>query len=366
MKGFIRKHLNTIFIVGTLLFILWLGIRNNEFYNSWQALTTASVPWLLMCLAVYVLHLFLDALSLHYFLRKQGHPITIRYAMYIALVGLYYADITPGASGGQPMQVYYLKKRNVPVGVSTSALAVKYFCFVFMLLIMGGAALCWQRAFVSEQLKGIRWFLVAGFVFNSFSIMLVLLLAINKRLVRFLISLIIRLAHALHLIKDVQKTTLKWEGTLASFHSSVSLIRSRPKEMAVLLIMNGLQVLTHMFIPVCVYHAFGLSGTTLPHLVTIALLLYISAAYTPLPGGSGAQEGGFVLYFQGIFPANTIFIGMLLWRFLTFYLNLIGGASATVFAGSYEYWKQKRKAAQMVPEKRDPEPSAPPDPPVIS
>ncbi len=359
MKGFIRKHLNAIFIVGTLLFILWLGLRNNEFYNSWKALTTASIPWLLMCLGTYVLHLFLDALSLHYFLRKQGHPITIRYAMYIALIGLYYADITPGASGGQPMQIYYLKKRNVPVGVSTSALAVKYFCFIFMLLLMGGAALYWQRAYVSAQLAGIHWFLIAGFVFNAFSIILVLLLSINKRMVRFLVSMLIRLGHMLHLVKDVQKSTLKWEGTLASFHGSVSLIRSRPKEMTVLLLMNGLQVLTHMFIPVCVYHAFGLSGTTLPHLVTIALLLYISAAYTPLPGGSGAQEGGFVLYFQNIFPANTIFIGMLVWRFLTFYLNLIGGASATVLAGSYEYWKQKRRARRTAPDKQDPEPSGP-------
>lgn len=359
MKGFIRKHLNAIFIVGTLLLILWLGMRNNEFYNAWQALTTASVPWLLACLGAYVLHLFLDALSLHYFLRKQGHPVTLRYAMYVALVGLYYADITPGASGGQPMQIYYLKKRDVPIGVSTSALAVKYFCFVFMLLLMGGAALIWQQSYVSVQLAGIRWFLLAGFLFNAFSIMLVLLLAINKRLVRFLISLLIRLGHKLHLVKDVQKSTLKWEGTLASFHSSVSLIRSRPKEMTVLLLMNGLQVMAHMFITVCVYHAFGLSGTTLPHLVTIALLLYISAAYTPLPGGSGAQEGGFVLYFQGIFPANTIFIGMLVWRFLTFYLNLIGGASATIFGSSYELWKQRRMAERAAREKKDTPPQDP-------
>ena len=59
--------------------------------------------------------------------------------------------------------------------------------------------------------------------------------------------------------------------------------------------------------------------------LTISSLLFVSASYTPLPGASGAQEGGFLLYFRDIFKDGTIGLALLIWRFFTFYLYLIVG-----------------------------------------
>ena len=76
---------------------------------------------------------------------------------------------------------------------------------------------------------------------------------------------------------------------------------------------------------VFVYYAFGMSGTPWHQILTISCLLYVSASITPLPGASGAQEGGFLLYFNGIFKDGTIGLALLVWRFFTFYLYLIVG-----------------------------------------
>ena len=56
----------------------------------------------------------------------------------------------------------------------------------------------------------------------------------------------------------------------------------------------------------------------------------MSASYTPLPGASGAQEGGFLLYFRGIFKDGTIGLALLIWRFFTYYLFLIVGVFMVV------------------------------------
>ena len=61
-------------------------------------------------------------------------------------------------------------------------------------------------------------------------------------------------------------------------------------------------------------------------LITMGVLLYIGASYTPLPGASGAQEGGFAVLFKGIFPDARLFVALLIWRFSTYYLNVIVGA----------------------------------------
>ena len=58
-------------------------------------------------------------------------------------------------------------------------------------------------------------------------------------------------------------------------------------------------------------------------MITLAYLLFIGASSTPLPGGSGAQEAGFYLFFQNIFPADKLLGGLLLWRFFNYYFPTV-------------------------------------------
>ena len=76
---------------------------------------------------------------------------------------------------------------------------------------------------------------------------------------------------------------------------------------------------------VFVYYAFGLSGRPWYLLLSLSFALFVSASYTPLPGASGAQEGGFMYYFRGIFPGGKTGLALLIWRFFTYYLFLFVG-----------------------------------------
>ncbi len=330
MKAATKRNLNIAFILGTLLFILIIGINNNELKNIGQAFSNISPLWLVACLGAWACFLLLESASIAYFLYKQGYPLNFKYVMFVSLMGLYYSNITPGASGGQPMQVYYLKKRDVPIGVGSSVLTLKFFCFQLMLLVLGGIAWIAQPGFVQDQLWGLKVFLIAGYLFNSFSVCLIIFMVVNKRMVRFFILLFIRVGTLMHICKDPVQSAAKWEGILATFHSSVMLIRKRPKELLVQLFINGLQVLSIMLVTVFVYHALGLRGMPTIQIITMALMLYISASYTPLPGASGAQEFGFSTYMKNIFPATEMFSALLLWRLFTYYMTLVVGAITTV------------------------------------
>ena len=86
-------------------------------------------------------------------------------------------------------------------------------------------------------------------------------------------------------------------------------------------------------------------GASYGQIITMAMLLYVSAAYTPLPGASGAQEGVFALYFANIFPSGIRLMALLLWRFFTYYISLIIGAIVTIVKG---FHPDKQKSAQDV------------------
>ena len=346
MSPRLKKILNFVFIFGTLGIVLLIGVNGQEMSDAVNALKSVAPQWIAMCLVAYAGYVLMDAFAVHYYLRKQGYPITVGYALYVAICGLYYSNITPGATGGQPMQVYYLTKRDVPIGIGTSALTVKFFSFQFMLAVYSTVLWIAYGPYVASCVGSNMWILVVGYVYNMFSVSLVLLMAINKRLVWRIIKLLIRAGAKLRLCKNPDATLVKWEDVLDTFHSSVMSLRKHPMQLVVQLLIGGAQLLSLMTVTFFIYKGFELTGATFWEIVTMAMLLYVSAAYTPLPGASGAQEGVFALYFANIFPDGIRFMALLLWRFFTYYISLILGAIVTVVKGFHPDKKVKQEQAR--------------------
>ena len=79
-----------------------------------------------------------EAMGLHVFFRQQKLKVPFRTSLLVSMIGMFYSSVTPAATGGQPMQVFSFKKRGVPTGLSSSGLAVKFFCYQTALLALGG------------------------------------------------------------------------------------------------------------------------------------------------------------------------------------------------------------------------------------
>ena len=341
MKATAKRWLNFAFLFFTLGVVLYLGLNGNDMNALWSALRTFAPASLALCLLCWVVNYLADALSIHYFLRRQGYPIRYRSSLYISLVGIYYCNVTPGATGGQPMQIYRLKQYGVPIGISGSAMTIRFFCFQSMLLVVGGLLWLLQPAFVYEQIGTAHLLIWLGYIVNFFSIGMLLLMAVNRRAIRFVIAVCIRVGTKLRICKDPEKSTQKWDAHVASFQGSVELIRHHPRELLVQCLIATVQLLAQMSVVVCIYHAFGLTQASDLSLLTMATLLYISASYTPLPGASGAQEGGFALYFKYLFPDATLFVALMIWRFFTYYFPVLLGVIMTLFENVHGLRKAK-------------------------
>ncbi len=330
MKPARHKLLNFLFIIGTMVLVFVIAFGNKELENAWEAIFTLRPSWLLGAFACWFSYLFFDAVGYHYFLRKQGYPIRLSFALYISLIGFYYGNITPGASGGQPMQIYYMSKRSVPIGVGTSGISMKFICNQFMIVLLSSILWLWNADFVNRQLAGVIWLVVIGWIINSAAVPLILLVAFHRPLVQNIGGFLIRVGARLRLIKDVSVATLKLNTTLDTYHASFLRLSRHPKQIFIQLGLSFLSVMGLMSVILCVYRAFGENGTPWNHLLAISFLLFLSASYTPLPGASGAQEGGFLVYYRRLFTQGSIGLALLVWRFMTYYLFLIVGAAATI------------------------------------
>lgn len=330
MKPGARKLLSFLFILATLGLVVVVAFSNNEMTNAWETLFTLDPLWLAAALGCWFCYLLFDALGYHYFLRKQNHGMPVGFTLYISLVGFYYGNITPGASGGQPMQIYYMKKRGVPIGISTSGISMKFMCNQMMTVLFATVLWAANAAFIDVQLAGAKWAVVIGWIVNFAAVPLILLVALHRPLIQAVVNFGVRVGTRLRLIKDPEVACVRVNTTLDTYHASVLRLGRHPRQIAVQLLLSGLSMLGLMSVVICVYQAFGLSGTPWYRLLTVSFLLFLSASYTPLPGASGAQEGGFLVFYRGLFTSGTIGLALLVWRFMTYYLFLLVGAAVTI------------------------------------
>jgi glycosyltransferase 2 family protein len=317
--------LNAALILGTFALVLFLTVRSGEIITAWKAMLTVDPIWATAAVGCFCAFTFGEGFSLYIFFRQQSVKVKLGTAILAGLIGMFYSAITPSATGGQPMQVFALKKRDVSPGLSSSALAVKFFNFQSALLILGAAMWIMHPAIVEINVNQIRWIVLVGFFLNGLTVVGVLLLAINKNIVRAIIVFLARLAYKLHIVKDLERTSSHADAALNDFHASVDMLKQHPFRMLVLLMFSFIHVTAYVSVIYCLYRAFGLNSNTYGELATLQLLLFIGASMAPLPGASGAQEGGFYLFFRQVFPSGTLVGALLLWRFVTYYLSIIIG-----------------------------------------
>ena len=330
MKESTKKVLNIGFIAFTLGLLMYIIFTTVDINDIKATVTTLRWGWITACLACILAYYAVDGLGTFLYLKSEKYRISYGTSVLIAIIGAYYSGLTPGASGGQPVQVYQMNKRGVPVGIGTSALSIKLFFTQLGTVVVGLILLVLNTPFFQRQLGGVRGFIIFGFIINSAIIPLLVLAVLNKRFLQKMFSGLVRLGHKIKLVKNREKAEDKVIKILDSFQKSAMEAFSSFKAIAQQGLCGALQMFFFMAIGYCVYKAFGLSGVPWYQILLVSYMVFISASFMPTPGGAGAQEGGFYAYYKGIYPDNKIALALFVWRFFTFYFTLIVGTFATM------------------------------------
>lgn len=325
-----RTCINLALVIVIILVVLLVVSHNGDIETTWDTLIHANPVWIGAAFGAWFVFMMMDAVVMQAFFIQQGVKIKFYQNVIAALIGMFYSNVTPAATGGQPMQVLSLKRKKINPGVSSSCMAVKFFCWQVALLLTG--TVLWILNPGVSIKAGTVPFIALGYVLNGAAVVVVLLLVINPKAVTGLVNFFLRVGCALHLVKDKEASRKKLEYTIEEFNASVDMIKNRPFQLLRLIGIEVCQVVALMSITYCVYRAVGLGEAGYFDMLTLQTLLYIAVSFFPLPGAAGAQELGFGGFFKELFGVKTS-AAMLIWRFFTYYIMILLGMLG-VFADS--------------------------------
>lgn len=306
--------------------------------------------FLLICFACFGVMTIIEALRIEVFVKDstKKHHFALSYKT--AQIGRYYDCVTPMSTGGQPFQIYYLKKHGltaaqsvaVPMGryVFSQITAVVFYTIVLVSTFFGSIG----GGVATTVVSAASWI---GYVLNCGVIFLVLLFSINKKLGSKLVGWFIKVGHKIKLVKNYDKTYNNVLKIVDDFQSSMKYYMKNPKTLISGLFAMGVGFILNYTIPFFIYCTFagyevGLWGSILVRCAMIDL----ASSFIPLPGGTGASELSFTTLFASFFVGGKLFWALLLWRILTYYGYIFQGLIIMVYdyaIGDKKYAWQKRK-----------------------
>lgn len=334
-----RFSFNYIFIGLSLVVLFIYVFMVDDLSAIGRSIREIKPLWLVLSALCIALYWLCECWVLHVMTKKQ-HP-SLRFAdtFRITMIGQFFNCVTPSASGGQPMQAYYLVRLGVPLSVATAGLIARFIVYQSMLVLTCTAALLFRLSYFVSRISGFILVALIGFLMNLIVIAFFFGVAYFEEATKRSVRLLARALVKLRLIKKASRDTIldRLDREVKSFSESFnSMMRGERNLLLKSCGMSFAQILFYLLIPYCIYIGFGFPFSWGEFLTMLTATAFVSmtSSLVPLPGSSIAAEGSFFMFFGLFFPAGALSIAMLIWRLVSFYVPLFTGSLFTLRAGA--------------------------------
>ncbi len=343
----LKRVWQLLYIILTFGVLVVFGLLDDEVKNISDALEALNPSFLLLALGSMIVFWFAEGVLIHLIIKYLHGPIRLRSSLLICVIGQYYSALTPFASGGQPIQAIYMKRYGVPVGTSTSVLVMKFLLWQIGVLLVSGVAIFFNVG--NPFSSSIAVIIVAGYILNFIVLFAAVMAMYKPILINRIGDAIVRFLVRIRIVKRAEKLYDKLHATLADYAQAMKTARELKGKIFVLLLGTLVEFFAYLGVTYFIYLAFGNSGQSYMYIVLLQSIIYVTVSFFPLPGASGASEGGFYLAFNSIFPSAQTYVAMLLWRGFTYYINIIVGAGMVLIDSILQAQRKKRGGEQEAP-----------------
>ena len=369
----------TIIIVATGL-ALFLSL-----YQDYQGVITslkrADIKYLILILGLVAACYLIEGFIIFVFSRLYTRKYHYHQGLATSMVGAFYAAVTPGASGGQVMQIYTMKKQGVETSNAASIMIMSFIVYQLALITLGVISLFFSAG---DLIRTVGTFnlpigkerilhipaiplTIAGFSLNVIIILGLFLMSYSHKFHNLIMHYGIDLLAKLRILRHPDKTRENLRIQVENFKIELRRLLSNIPIMILVFICFSLILIIKFSIPFFAGlaldgygYCLNVDGTlvtkdiidTAGNVVGVQPVMSTGGAdigsfwqavflssyhqmatgLIPLPGGAGVSEYFFNIIFQNYYSSQAIIsAAQIIWRFSTFHIVLLvaGIVSAT-------------------------------------
>lgn len=302
-----------------MAFTFWSAFRNQDMTEVAASVKMLSMPSIAIALILSVFYVAAEGSMICCLLKEIGEKAKLLRCIAYSFIGFFFSGITPSATGGQPMQLYYMKKDGHSMPASTVVLMTVAVVYKFVLVVIGVGILLFWRAPLKEYLEGYYLLYFVGLSLNAVLVVILLLIMFSPGIIMGIFSKIERLLVYFRFWKNSAARKEKVGQFLADYRETVCFLKDHIKLIGITVIGTVLQRLSVFVLTYVVYRGLGLEGAAMTDIVLLQASVYIAVDMLPIPGAQGITEAMYKNIFRNIFPQQYLIASMCITRGIGFY-----------------------------------------------
>lgn len=323
----IKKSFGLIFIALSAMIMFVILFKNDDLFTLFKVVKNININYILIALSFVFVFWFIEAAIIYALIIKftdhKRNLKTFWLAVKVTMIGQYYSNITPMATGGQPVQLYILKDENISFSNGTAILICKFLLFQISVTIYSFCLAIYKIKVLAAVYNGASIFVIIGLVLNIIMLSTILLISFNQQILLKLCEVLYNFLYKIHIIKDSKRIMNKTEKFILEYKESISKLKEDYSFAIKAFAVTFIQLTVYFSTTFFVYKSLNLNESNILDIISLQSFLYMAVSFIPTPGTAGASEVGFVLLFGHLFPSNIISTALLLWRGINYYFSLI-------------------------------------------
>lgn len=331
-----KQILNIVLLIGITGLVLFFSLKD-QFQEILYQILHLNLFWLITAFFLIFLYWIFRAISLYTVIQKFKPSYTFASSFRLTLVTQFFNAVTPFATGGQPFQVYSLKKDGISITSGTNIIMQNFIVYQVALVLLGILAVLYNSIFhVFKEATILKHLVTLGFMINTLVVVFLFLIAFAKKMNRLILKYAILLLSKLHLVRDKEQKLKEWNTYIETFHTGAKRLLADKKMFTFTVLANFISLLCLYLVPLALLYGMGHYEINVMNCLASSAYTMLMGSFVPIPGGTGGLEYGYTKFFGNFVKGPILNASMLLWRGITYYLGLTVGAIALNM-------KQKRK-----------------------
>lgn len=326
-----KNIFNILFLIIVFAITIYCIFHDQDLGKLAKYIGKADMRYWIAAVGCVVIFIGSESVIIFYLMRTLKQKVRFDHCLLYSFVGFFFSCITPSATGGQPAQIYYMRKDKIPVAKSTVVLIIVTITYKLVLVMLGAIVLILQPQQIMQYLNPIIGICYLGLGLNIVCVIFMVMLVWTPGLAHKLLDGLIKILYKLHLLKRKEHYLEKVNQSMKQYKDVADYFVNHKIVIVNVVLITILQRFFLFFVGYLAYRSFGLNQAGLVTIVVLQGMISVAVDMMPLPGGVGITEKLFLVIFTPLIGSITLPV-MAVSRGLSYYTELILSAIMTGFA----------------------------------
>ena len=320
-----KVMLNSLIILFLSIGLVWYFLKDN-YKVSLEVLSKANFSFLILGVFIYFGYFCFETLLIKKLVNAHKPDYSFKSAFKLYLMTKFFNGITPFSSGGQPLQLYEMKKEGVSYLDGTTVLIKHFIILQTSVVFLSIISLIITLLFHFIKPTGFLLIvLIFGFVINFLLLAIVVILSYKIRVCEKVCEFFINLLSKLKIIKNKEEKTQSVKKSCEQYQKNYKELMQNKKYFFSLVLIESIALVCSFSLPFFVFKSLGSPYNNYIAMLAIGTLVYLVGSFVPIPGGTGGMEYAFINLNEFIVPSTYLSVSLILWRVIDYYFPMIFG-----------------------------------------